>query len=100
MKMAEPTKESARIILESEPRLRDSSWEGDGRTREGWVGTKDGIVLAYVAQEGKTLDGPRTVLRFTAGGKVHTWTYPRAYRDRHVGRLASRMARVLTMGGD
>lgn len=100
MKMVEPTKESARVVLESEPALRDTSWEGDGRTREGWVGTKDGIVLAYVAQEGTTLDGPRTVLRFTAGGKLHTWTYLRAYKDRYVGDLAARMARVLTIGGD
>jgi hypothetical protein len=93
--MTEPKKKSSVVRLESEPALIDTSWQGDGRTREGWVGTKLGLVLAYVAFPASK-DGPRTVLRFTAKGRVHEWVYQRACGDRAVGRLAAKMARTLS----
>lgn len=95
--MNEPIKQVRKVVLEGETALVDTSWDGVGSTREGWVGTKQGVVLAYVEFKGR--DAPRTVLRFTYGGRIHTWIYRAAYKDRYVGRLAAKMTRILS-GGD
>lgn len=87
--MKEPVvKRSWKVRAEAEAALQMT---GEGR-REGWVGTKRGVVLAYVdyrhGREG-------TVLRFNAGGRLHRWEWDVAYSDRHVARLAAHMAREL-----
>jgi hypothetical protein len=93
--MLQPAKMSRRITLVSEPALIDTSLAGDGSTREGWVGTKHGIVLAYVS-DSRVRTGESTVLRYSVGGRVHTWTWHRAFSERQVGKMAAQMARELS----
>jgi hypothetical protein len=97
--MVEPKKTTHRVRLEAETVLLDTSWHGNRITREGWVGTKHGVVLAYVALA-SSKDGPCTVLRYTRDGVTHRWEYARAYSDRTVGRMAAALARTVRLTGE